>query len=134
MKVLKVFMMALTALALVACGKGGDDTSNNSNAALASSALVKTWVHSASGDQFRINQDGSVSSLICGQQGSITSISPDQSCPSPGVTCGTAVLTITSSNGSGGCQGAGTATCAYITWGNNLTFNCGGSSLTYQAQ
>lgn len=136
MNKLVVFILAVTAIGMSACGKKSSDSGTVQSASIiAGTGLNGTW--DITGDRLTIAPDGSLSSEACQFRGSITKIAPDAICPTGAIACGEAVVTLTHTTGATGCLGMGNSSCAYVTWtnaGNNfLTVNCG-QSVTYQEE
>ena len=144
----KLFFLLIPIVSLLSCGGGEKSASNNSSlptnaqpseaaaalsAGLASEQLVTTWVQDTTTDHLTIYSSGTISSSLCGTQGSITGITPENACPEGADTCGTVNVSITKTNGTSGCVPPGNRICAYVTWFSlYLTFNCGGNSITYE--
>lgn len=93
------------------------------------------WYGSVLGnpDVMTITENCTVTSTYCGSKSKMEIIDAT-GCPAGSDSCGTVLVQTSLSNRSSGCLRDGVpATCAFVVWGSgqNLTFNCGNSSLTY---
>jgi hypothetical protein len=133
-------VLVVFTVSLAACGGSNDSSSapTLNSASLSSSGLIGTW--SSNVDTLGINSDGTITSLGCGHEGALTSITPyaTSSCPAGASTCGVGTLDITTSTGGGSCLGTGDHTCSFLTYTTSgvtyLTMNCGPGAYTYQKQ
>ncbi len=117
---MKTILVSLLGLfVLVGCG--------SDPAPCAGSTVLGTFTGTVSGnaDTMVIADSCAITSSYCQS----TSTMPNATASS-----GSATITVTATNGHTGCLPLGATNCTYSISGAALTFNCGGSTLTYTKQ
>jgi hypothetical protein len=136
MKTLNALNVICLVLGLVACTNNSNSSGGSQvSQTVQSAGLNGSWIAASDGDILTIAANGTISSTVCGDQGTITNITPlpSSGCPSGFSACGTGTIDLTFTNGTGGCQPVGVTNCAYAVSSNTLEFNCGNGFDTYQA-
>jgi hypothetical protein len=112
---MKIIALVLTLIAVSGCGTA---------APCGSSLVTGSWTGQVAGNADTLAFSGAcgVTSSYCQAGGTVPNIV---------ASTGTAAIVITSSNGNTGCLPTGTTYCDFAVDSDSLSFNCGGSTLTY---
>jgi hypothetical protein len=112
-------LILVTGLFLASCG--GSSTPG----ACSAHPLVGSWINENETDIYKFNGDCTGSSTYC--ESTFTY-------PNSTATSGSALFTVTSSNGAEGCLPIGQTTCAYAIEGTAFAADCGLGAIIYTKQ